>query len=158
MVRLIVLSMFLSALGCGSGGIAPPARIPVSGVVTYNNKPVSGAIVSFHNEKAPRTATGVTDQEGKFTLTMIDDKDGAVAGVNIITVTKNEAPAAAPVSNGPPSPADMAKKMAEMKQEGDPRKKQDDGLLPSRYASPSTSPLKEEVSAQKNSFVLVLSD
>jgi hypothetical protein len=144
--------------GCsGESGGPPPDRIPVSGIVTYKNAPVEGAIVTFFHDKAPRNASGTTDKDGKFTLTMIDPNDGAVAGTNVITVTKSDAAAAPAATGGPPSPADLAKKMAEMKT-GDPKAKKGGGPLPAKYASQATTPLKEEVSASKNQFTLQLTD
>ncbi|MEY3459536.1 MAG: hypothetical protein RL215_2693, partial [Planctomycetota bacterium] len=147
-----------AAVGCGGEGSAPaPDRIPVSGIVMYKNAPVEGAVVTFYNEKAPRNASGTTDKEGKFTLTMIDPNDGAVAGTNIITVTKTDTAAAPAVTGGPPSPEDLAKKMAEMKM-GDPKAKKATGSLPAKYASQTSTPLKEDVSASNNQFTLQLTD
>lgn len=158
-LRSVSMLMLLPVLGCGGGGgTAPPATIPVSGTVMYKGAPVEGATVTFYHDKAPRGASGVTDKEGKYSLTMFEPNDGAVAGENIITVTKGSAPAAAPVSSGgPPSPEDLAKKMAEMKS-GDSRKKKDGGELPAKYATQATTPLKETVSEQNNKIPLQLAD
>ena len=159
MQRLVIPAiLMLAAVGCGGDGSKPaPDRIPVSGIVMYKNAPVEGAVVTFYNEKAPRNASGTTDKDGKFTLTMIDPNDGAVAGSNVITVTKSDAAAAPAVSNGPPSPEDLAKKMSEMKM-GDPKAKKASGSLPAKYGSQTTTPLKEDVSASNNQFTLQLTD
>jgi hypothetical protein len=154
---LLLLSL-VSIAGCGGDtGGPPPDRIPVTGTVMYKNAPVEGAIVTFYNDKAPRNASGTTDKDGKFSLTMIDPNDGAVAGTNLITITKSDAAAAPPASSGPPSPEDLAKKMADMKM-GDPKAKKNTGSLPAKYASQTTTPLKEEVSPSQNQFTLQLTD
>jgi len=159
LLRSVSALVLLPVLGCGGGGgMAPPETIPVTGTVMYKGAPVEGATVTFHHEKAPRGASGITDKDGKYSLTMFEPNDGAVAGENIITVVKGSAPAAAPTtSGGPPSPEDLAKKMAEMKS-GDSRKKKDGGELPAKYASQGTTPLKENVSAQNNTIPLQLAD
>lgn len=161
MVRIIlgVALMILPVLGCGGAGGAPaPPTIPVTGTVMYKGSPVEGATVTFYHDKAPRGASGVTDKDGKYSLMMFEPNDGAVAGENIITVTKGSAPAAAPVtSGGPPSPEELAKKMAEMKG-GDSRKKKDGGELPAKYATQATTPLKETVSDKNNNIPLQLAD
>jgi hypothetical protein len=144
--------------GCsGEGARSAPDRIPVSGIVMYKNAPVEGALVTFYNDKAPRNATGTTGKDGKFTLTMIDPNDGAVAGTNLITISREDSPAAPAVSNTPPSPADLAKQMSDTKI-GDPKAKKASTSLPAKYASQTTTPLKEEVSASNNQFTLQLTD
>jgi len=155
---LLLLSL-AGLAGCGGEGSAPPPdRVPVTGIVMYKGAPVEGALVTFYNEKAPRNATGTTDKDGKFSLTMIDTNDGAIPGTNVITVTKADAAAPAPAqTGGPPSPEDLAKKMAEMKM-GDPKAKKATGSLPAKYASQTTTPLKEDVSASNNQFTLQLTD
>ena len=154
----LLLISLASLAGCGGDtGGPPPDRIPVTGIVMYKNAPVEGALVTFYNDKAPLNASGITDKDGKFSLTMIDPNDGAVPGANVITVTKSEAAAAPPASNAPPSPDDLGKKMQDLKM-GDPKAKKATGSLPAKYASQTTTPLKEEVSASKNQFTLQLTD
>jgi hypothetical protein len=47
--------------------------------------------------------------------------------------------------------------MAEMKM-GDPKAKKATGSLPAKYASQTSTPLKEDVSASNNQFTLQLTD
>ena len=72
----------------GCGGESLPKRVPVSGSVTYKGKAVEGATVGFLCEGAPRMASGITDKDGKFTLTTYEPNDGAIPGKHTVTVTK----------------------------------------------------------------------
>jgi hypothetical protein len=147
----------LLAAGCGAAGGKPaPEVVPVEGTVMYNGQPVAGATVSFHHEKAPRVASGVTDAEGKFQLSMLEANDGAMPGDNAITVTKVEA-GAAPVVPPSDDPAVMAQMYQEHLQGTAPKGPKD--LLPSKYANQATSGLKETVKQDgENKFVLQLTD
>ncbi len=78
----------LTVLGAGCGGPDRPDLAPVSGVVSYQGKPLAGAQVSFHNAKSPRVASGVTDAQGEFTLTTFDEGDGALVGEHRVSVAK----------------------------------------------------------------------
>jgi hypothetical protein len=145
-------------IGCG-GGSDRPQTYPVSGTVMYNGEAVDGATVAFWTEGAPRAATGVTDAEGKFQLSMYEANDGALAGNQVITVSKVEAGAAA--GNDPST--DMmndASKMAEMMAANGPNGiKGPKSLLPEKYSKQETTTLKETVAADgENSFVLQLAD
>jgi hypothetical protein len=149
----------LAALGCG-GVSDRPALYPVSGTVVYKGKPVEGAQVSFFHEKAQRAAEGKTDAEGKFVLSMFDYNDGAMPGENVVTIDKiKSAPAAASTDTSrPPNPADLAK-MGQEFGGGDPSKKKGaDNELPAKYASRTTTPVKQTVTDQENKFVIELAD
>lgn len=86
--------------GCGS------EFVPVSGRVTQNGQPVSGAVVTFQpggkRGAPPPTATGSsgrTDADGRFTLRVISpDQPGAIAGEHTVTISvpKAAGDAAAP--------------------------------------------------------------
>lgn len=78
---LIGLGMFIA--GCGNSG-----AVPVSGKVTYNGQPVANANVIF-TPKNGRPAVGKTDAEGKYTLSNVGKDDGAVEGVQTVTITPN---------------------------------------------------------------------
>ncbi len=86
LIRMVAgtLPFALIALaGCQDAG---PKLAPVSGVVTYRGKRVSGAVVNFYGEGNPRVATGKTDEQGQFVLTTFRDGDGATVGVNKASV------------------------------------------------------------------------
>lgn len=85
---VMALAMLFFA-GCGS------QFVPVSGRVTQNGKPLSGAVVTFQpggkRGAPPPTATGSTgrtDAEGHFTLRVISpDQPGAIAGEHTVTIS-----------------------------------------------------------------------
>jgi hypothetical protein len=84
-------ALILSLLVLGCGGPPPgPQKFPVSGVVTVNGKPAERMAVTFHHtdESLPanlRYPTGVTDAEGRFTVSSQSEKDGAVEGKYRVT-------------------------------------------------------------------------
>ncbi|QDT90806.1 carboxypeptidase-like regulatory domain-containing protein [Gimesia algae] len=80
----VVLIMIFFVVGCGSGREIPPLA-QVSGTVTIDGKPVSGASVIFEPKFQAVSASGGTDGEGKFTL-MYGDTSGAAIGDYIVRV------------------------------------------------------------------------
>lgn len=162
MVRSLVALVaggVVSLVLAGCGGSDRPETIPVSGAVLYNGNPVEGATVSFWGPDASRAATGVTDAEGKFTLSMYSVNDGALAGENKVTVTKDP-------SNPTPtvSPEDMLNDPTALtgnytatQQEGGGSEKP---LVPAKYADPETSPLKANVAdtEEGRNHILQLAD
>ncbi len=77
---LVVLAMAALPPGCGSAG-----RYPVTGSVTYQGKPATGASVHFRREgetaeEALAFPTGVVDAEGKFSLEVPGVGPGALPG------------------------------------------------------------------------------
>ena len=154
-VKTIVVLALVTVVGCG-GGVERPKTIPVTGTVMYNGKAIAGAEVSFWSETAPRAASGITDAEGKFSLSMFEPHDGAIPGDNIITVAK--------VSGGEVtskvSPEQMLNDPSAMAQ-GYQQTKGGEGPkseVPEKYGKKSTSPLKENVSDSNHEFVLQLAD
>ncbi|MEP3481245.1 MAG: carboxypeptidase-like regulatory domain-containing protein [Fuerstiella sp.] len=87
---LIASILAISTLsGCGFSGEGPPEPVfPVTGVVTYQGKPVVGADITFMNQEKKRSGFGRTDEEGRYELTTFAQNDGAVEGKSIVTVTK----------------------------------------------------------------------
>src|SRR5215510_8628347 len=74
----------------GCGGYSQRANIervaPVSGVLTFQGKPLEFYQVTFSPEDGRRPATGTTDAEGKFTLGTNKPNDGAPPGLNKVAV------------------------------------------------------------------------
>jgi hypothetical protein len=104
LIALIVWIAGAATVGCHSD------VVPVSGRVTLNGKPLAGADVIFQprgNSKEPRPAgtgsTGHTDEEGRFSLRMVEpNKAGAVVGDHVVTIaTSTDAPATATVKGSP---------------------------------------------------------
>lgn len=69
-------------LGCGSNG---PQLGTVTGVLTQEGSPVTGALVEFFPEEG-KTSTGTTDAEGKYVLSY-EDSEGAIIGEHTVQVT-----------------------------------------------------------------------
>jgi hypothetical protein len=81
-ICLILLGGLAVIAGCNGGKIK---RYPVHGVVNVDGRAADGVRVIFcptsGSEEAQKLRpTGVTNEEGKFTLTTIDKNDGAPAG------------------------------------------------------------------------------
>ena len=82
------------AIGCGRNS---PRLVPVTGAVTLDGKPVSGATVVFHPEVAMDStiaaqvteSQAITEVDGTFTLINIHNgSQGAMTGHHKVTVTK----------------------------------------------------------------------
>ena len=142
-IALIVLAV-PAAGGCSAKPYQDhrPKLVPVRGVVRFNGKPLDGARVTFTNTAAGISAYGLTDTEGKFTLTTFEPGDGAAPGHYQITVTKavetghRTAKSAPPVfrSGGAPHPR---------------------SLIPQKYGNLTTSNLTAEVADGENDEIVV---
>lgn len=142
--------------GCSSENEIP--TYPVTGTITQNGKPVSGAIVAFTPVAGGQSASGTTDAEGVYALTTWSSGDGAVAGEYKVTLAKYD-------QKPPPSVPEPAK-------DGDPDDITDEypdgynemqaseiaaavskNLLPAKYAQTATSKLIAEVTKEgENKF------
>lgn len=144
-------------VGCG-GGAALPETIPVTGAVMYKGKPVEGAEVQFWGTGAPRAASGITDAEGKFSLSMFDINDGCLAGENVVTISKVDGDKAA---SGPTPEQMLQDPMALAKAAATRAASKDSGpksAIPEKYADRKLTPLKENISASNNKIVFNLAD
>ena len=136
--------------GCSSKG---PATVPTTGTVLYNGKAVEGASVTFMIKDSANGATGVTDAQGKFTLSTMG-KGGAVAGLHMVGITKIEATTATSEADEQKMRSDPTS-LTKMMQNTKPPKSE----LPAKYASPQTSGLTATVDASKtNDFTFELKD
>ncbi len=77
---LLVAALLLS--GCSDGR---PRRVPVSGLVTIDGKPLKAGFVRVIPDDA-RPSTGQIDAEGRFRLTTFDQLDGCVTGTHRVEV------------------------------------------------------------------------
>jgi hypothetical protein len=82
---LLVLAINLLA-GCDGR----PARVPVSGQVLLDGKPLGYGQVLFIPDIG-RQSTGTLDSEGKFTMTCLQPNDGVIVGNLTIAVLSGEA-------------------------------------------------------------------
>jgi hypothetical protein len=130
------LVALLAVVGCSGEPI--PETTPVTGVVTYKDKPVADATVSFVPVgEGGRAATAVTDLDGSFSVTTFvadREKEGAVPGDYAIAVTKMSEPAEEPTGT---TQAEMQAWAAK----GNVPK----SLLPAMYKDPKKSQLKTTV-------------
>lgn len=137
----LLIGAFLFSSGCGEGG---PSVASVSGTVTYQGQPVADAMVSFIPEKgAP--GNGQTDASGKYTIST-RGKNGAVLGLNKVTVTKMTTDGPAMPAN--PTPEDMRKAA-----EASARMSQTESQLPSKYGTAFSSGLTATVTSDESANV-----
>ena len=69
--------------GCGDGR---PERVPVSGKVLIDGKPLETGNIRVH-ASANRAASGKIESDGRFTLSTYEFGDGVVPGNHMVTVT-----------------------------------------------------------------------
>jgi hypothetical protein len=100
---LSLVCLVAAAAGCGASRSDAPALAPVSGVVTMDGKPVGNAIVAF-NPPGGQSSFGPTDAEGRYSLSYIDNLEGAAIGPHVVSITtRTEGPDA--IGNKDPIPA-----------------------------------------------------
>lgn len=96
-----VMLLALACGGCGSGE-KEPEMAAVTGIVKLDGTPVKGLLVKFEPKaaggdlKIGSASSGITDDQGKFTLTSASGKSGAVVGnhtVRINHASEADAPA-----------------------------------------------------------------
>lgn len=76
---------------------------PVSGIVTFNGKPVPAAQVLF-TSAGHRPAAGETDDSGRYVLSTFETGDGALIGSYSVTVTARPTiKVSAAGTSGPPT-------------------------------------------------------
>lgn len=122
----------LALVGCSGGDF--PETYPVSGTVTYQGKPVEGAtVILVPGEPAGRSASGVSDAEGNFSVKTyfdpVDQPDGAVSGTYTVTVSKVE-------KRELPKGLSPQEEQAAFAKLGPPK-----SLLPKKYENPNSSGL-----------------
>lgn len=137
----VLLGVSVLAAGCGGGASDAPRTVRVKGEVLYQGKPVPQLSVAFIPEKG-LLASGMTDDNGKFTLTTNKAGDGAAVGVYKVAI--RFVPDEIPEMPGFPG--------AKTKPPASP--------IPAKYADAKTSGLTQTVDedAAKNNFTFELTD
>jgi len=166
MLRLkLVLSTLLLAMliGCSNGGGESLDTVKVSGLVKLNGAPLAGATVTFAPaDKTGRTAVGLSDAEGKFTLTTVTAGDGALPGSYHVGIRKPIAPAPQiavdPRTEGRKLDTNAEKQiMQAAKGAGKKKDGQLADAVPPKYHDPAGSGLTAEVKkGDKNEFTFTL--
>ncbi len=174
--RFALICVVALLVGC-SGALPRPQVAAVSGRVLHRGKPVSNAVVQFYCDNASRIAMGTTDSNGAFKLTTFELHDGAVVGLNKVTVARVILPPEAvalaesrrketasddTVDPVQASTSAMKSRVAAAKNS---RPNPPSGLpnqpppLPAKLAKPETTDLKFEVKAgEENTYEIVVLD
>jgi hypothetical protein len=119
--------------GCGSSS----KTSPVAGRVTYKDKPVAKASISFTPvEGSTPAANGVTDGDGRFTLSTFGINDGALPGNYRVAIIARG-------PDRPPRPGEMGSGMPGEMMPGEP-------VIPTKYFAPDSSGLTYEVKRGRN--------
>lgn len=138
-MRLTLLFMSTTLpIFVGCSGDKLPETYPVTGVVTYQGKPLEGASLSLvAKDPKGRSAGATTDSEGKFSVSTYFSPtahpEGAISGKYVITVSKK------PVEELPEE-MDAQEQMAEFMKRGAPK-----DLVPKIYQNPETTTLNVTV-------------
>lgn len=123
-----------------------PDTAPVRGTVTYQGKPVEGAVVTFLVDGATPPATGTTATDGTFELTTFKNADGAVPGSYRVSVSKFE-------TVGLDPNADDSMEAAAARANAPPP--QTRSLLPEKYADAGRSGLRFDVKADESNDIKI---
>ena len=86
MIWLSVANVACS-MGCGDGR---PQRVPVSGTVVIDGKPLTYGFVTFLPAEG-RSATGQINERGEFFLSSYERGDGTLAGSQRVAIMAREA-------------------------------------------------------------------
>ncbi len=97
---LLAVSLLVMLVGCSKDA----ASANVSGRVTFNGQPLVKAVLLFSPVDGSRASTGVTNENGEYTLRFTPSNEGAVVGEHKViisttseladgTITKEKLPA-----------------------------------------------------------------
>jgi hypothetical protein len=139
--KLAITAAFLAS-GCGK---APPPILPAAGIVLLEGRPLNNVEVRFIptiDNGTSYIAKGVTDQQGRFTLTC-NSQPGACAGENRVVVREAELPKHLKSED---AQAELAKYLQTLA--GRP--------LPERYTNLVDNPLSVEVTAEQQEYKIEL--
>lgn len=153
--------LILMLAGCGGSDDAKDYDTNmVEGVVTLDDKPVAGATVTFTpvDDKVGAPATGMTDEQGKYTLTTIgggqayEPGSGAVPGEYYVGVKKTETSGSAATSTDDPN---YGKNTSTYKKGGGSNSDVK-YIVPKEYESPQKSGIKVTVKEGENDIPIKL--
>ncbi|WP_339945987.1 carboxypeptidase-like regulatory domain-containing protein [Novipirellula rosea] len=81
---IAMLSIATMTVGCAPND--KPDLAVVTGTLTKNNQPFVGATVEFYPEQPGAASYGITDEEGRFTLSYSTGDPGAAPGKHTVHV------------------------------------------------------------------------
>ena len=147
--HLAALATVMILTGCG--GSEFPATYPVTGTVNYKSKPLDGATVTLvPKDLAGRSASGITDADGKFALSTYFGPEhsptGALPGEYAVTVSKS-------AERVVPEGLDQWQAQQWVTKQGPPK-----SLVPKKYSSPELSGLSATVAPEAAPLTLDLQD
>ena len=79
---LILVAVGLSTLGCDGR----PSRVPVSGQVTIDGKPLEFGTIAFYPSAGGRPGGATLAKDGSYSITMYETNDGLPPGKYSVTV------------------------------------------------------------------------
>src|SRR5712692_11334611 len=91
-MRILAVGVALVLTTVPVAGCGGPKIVPVSGVVSLDGKPYRKAVVSFQpigskdNPNPGRGSAGVTDEQGRYTLTYDGTAPGALIGKHRVRI------------------------------------------------------------------------
>ncbi len=137
MNRRLWLVVLLATVGCSGGS----ETVPVQGVVRLDGQPLPDASVQFVPDGSGRDATATTDQQGRFVLSTVQPRDGAVPGTYKVVVTPSS-----PILETPKGmSAEEAMNAAAAAAAKNPANKPTGPGVPAQYSRADQTPLKQTV-------------
>jgi hypothetical protein len=138
----LAAALALPGLGCGSG------LVHVEGLVKLDGVPVDGAVVVFVREdEGGRPATSKTDAAGVFHLTTLNTGDGALPGLYKVTITPPQAYPTVKHHEGMTF-GEAMEQYAKGRHELRSKPPLPGSGIPSIYADPARTPLRQVVPAE----------
>lgn len=138
-IVLMGWTVCLLLVACDRRPSGRPATAPVAGVVRFDGEVVAGATVSFQADPGGRSASGISDAQGRYQLSTFSRGDGAVPGSYKVIVFKYATASEASGGSGTYVPP----------QGPEPPPKH---LLSEKYAATKTSGLEATVSSGPNTI------
>jgi hypothetical protein len=144
----LVAAALLAGTGCGSKPVG------IKGKITLDGAPLPGASVEFVPEAGGRSAEGMTDKDGKFTLTTYLTGDGALRGEYRVVI--NKTPQGALPQPDRSDKEAMKKVMFQSMMASQNRTLRAQGLVPGDYGEFDKTPLRQTVPDPKGIYDLEL--
>lgn len=139
--QLICGCLFVVAAGCGKKAGPDLPLVPVSGRVTFDGKPLTGAMIAFASDLGQvsgRYGSGaVTDEKGCYQL-QTGKKPGALEGTYTVTISRVASP------SGGATPSADGHDLEQLRHQGLIVE-----TMPARYSNPQQSQLKAVVEPGK---------